>query len=114
MLEQAFKGFSKTSGLRCTERSFGNCQIFGRRNWCRIGCDDCGTRKGNLELHYHCKICSEGDFDLCQNCVDKGITCENKDHITVKRFVKNDEVFDYDAIGNEQEDIMESMEVLEL
>ncbi|KAK3942328.1 next to BRCA1 gene 1 protein [Diplogelasinospora grovesii] len=41
------------------------------------------------EAHYHCSICDDGDFDLCQNCVDRGITCHGQDHWLIKRFVKN-------------------------
>lgn len=41
------------------------------------------------ESHYHCSTCDDGDFDLCQECVDQGITCYGADHWLIKRFVKN-------------------------
>ncbi|KAK3327433.1 hypothetical protein B0T19DRAFT_400302 [Cercophora scortea] len=41
------------------------------------------------EAHYHCSTCHDGDFDLCQDCVDQGITCFGDDHWLIKRFVKN-------------------------
>lgn len=44
------------------------------------------------EVHYHCSTCDDGDFDLCQECVDQGITCYGKDHWLIKRFVKNGQI----------------------
>lgn len=41
------------------------------------------------EAHYHCSTCDDGDFDLCQECVDQGITCYGASHWLIKRFVKN-------------------------
>jgi next-to-BRCA1 protein 1 len=49
-----------------------------------IDCNNCGTAIANE--HYHCSICESGDFDLCQACVDSGITCDGKDHWLIKRF----------------------------
>lgn len=42
--------------------------------------------------HYHCSICDDGDFDLCQSCVDSGILCGGEDHWLIKRIVKNGKV----------------------
>ncbi|WYZ41695.1 hypothetical protein EsH8_V_000590 [Colletotrichum jinshuiense] len=44
------------------------------------------------EAHYHCSTCDDGDFDLCQNCVDQGITCYGADHWLIKRVVKNGQI----------------------
>lgn len=44
------------------------------------------------DAHYHCSKCDEGDFDLCQTCVDQGITCHGSDHWLIKRFVKGNEI----------------------
>ena len=41
------------------------------------------------EAHYHCSSCDDGDFDLCQTCVDQGITCYGVNHWLIKRVVKN-------------------------
>lgn len=41
------------------------------------------------EAHYHCNTCDDGDFDLCQDCVDHGITCNDASHWMIKRLVKN-------------------------
>ncbi|KAL2023787.1 hypothetical protein VTK56DRAFT_1054 [Thermocarpiscus australiensis] len=41
------------------------------------------------DAHYHCSTCDDGDFDLCQECVDRGITCKGPSHWLIKRFVKN-------------------------
>lgn len=37
--------------------------------WCN-GCDQ--LIQGNF---YHCSICDEGDWDICQKCLDRGLTC---------------------------------------
>ena len=44
------------------------------------------------EVHYHCSTCDDGDFDLCQGCVDRGTTCHGEDHWLIKRFVKNGQI----------------------
>ena len=49
-----------------------------------IDCNNCGKPIANE--HYHCSICESGDFDLCQTCVDSGVTCDGKDHWLIKRF----------------------------
>ncbi|KAL2196166.1 hypothetical protein P885DRAFT_78504 [Corynascus similis CBS 632.67] len=41
------------------------------------------------DAHYHCSTCDDGDFDLCQKCVDYGVTCKGNNHWLIKRFVKN-------------------------
>jgi next-to-BRCA1 protein 1 len=41
------------------------------------------------DAHYHCSTCDDGDFDLCQDCVDRGVTCKGPSHWLIKRFVKN-------------------------
>jgi len=41
------------------------------------------------DAHYHCSTCDDGDFDLCQSCVNQGVTCKGTTHWLIKRFVKN-------------------------
>lgn len=41
------------------------------------------------DAHYHCSTCDDGDFDLCEECVDRGVTCKGRNHWLIKRFVKN-------------------------
>ncbi len=43
-----------------------------------IDCDGC--EKENLWLFYHCKICNEGNFDLCQDCVEGQVSCKDDSH----------------------------------
>lgn len=44
------------------------------------------------DAHYHCSTCDDGDFDLCQACIDKGVVCDGSNHWMIKRFVKNGKV----------------------
>ncbi len=41
------------------------------------------------DAHYHCSTCDDGDFDLCQDCVGRGVTCKGTNHWLIKRFVKH-------------------------
>ncbi|KAF5981044.1 ZZ type zinc finger domain-containing protein [Fusarium bulbicola] len=46
----------------------------------------CNSCENNIpDVHYHCSTCDDGDFDLCQSCVDQGITCHGRDHWLIKR-----------------------------
>ncbi|KAI1434181.1 hypothetical protein GGR50DRAFT_687783 [Xylaria sp. CBS 124048] len=39
------------------------------------------------DTHYHCSICDEGDFDLCQDCVNRGISCYGDGHWLIRRSI---------------------------
>ncbi|KAK4191459.1 hypothetical protein QBC35DRAFT_448380 [Podospora australis] len=52
-----------------------------------VCCNSCD--KTVPEVHYHCSTCDDGDFDLCQECVDQGIACYGASHWLIKRFVKD-------------------------
>ncbi|RMZ82209.1 hypothetical protein DV738_g1823, partial [Chaetothyriales sp. CBS 135597] len=52
-----------------------------------IDCNHCGESVPNE--HFHCSICDKGDFDLCQACVDSGITCDGDGHWLIKRTIQN-------------------------
>ncbi|OAA68693.1 zz type zinc finger domain containing protein [Niveomyces insectorum RCEF 264] len=41
------------------------------------------------DTHYHCSTCEEGDYDLCEQCVEMGISCYNPDHWLIKRSIKD-------------------------
>ena len=50
-------------------------------------CDECG--EVSYDVLYHCHVCGGGDFDLCESCVEKGISCLVADHQLVRRVHKN-------------------------
>ncbi|KAK0739979.1 hypothetical protein B0T21DRAFT_347228 [Apiosordaria backusii] len=52
-----------------------------------VCCNSCDSNVP--DAHYHCSKCDNGDFDLCQQCVDAGIACSGADHWLIKRFIKN-------------------------
>lgn len=52
-----------------------------------IDCNHCGGSIANE--HYHCSTCEKGDYDLCLQCINSGVTCEGDDHWLIKRFVKD-------------------------
>ena len=46
-------------------------------------CDDCG--KVTTGQHYHCSICTGGDYDICFDCYLEGSRCCNPEHHLQKR-----------------------------
>jgi hypothetical protein len=48
-----------------------------------ICCNNCDATM--TDIHYHCSTCEDGDFDLCQDCVDKGVACNSGEHWLIKR-----------------------------
>ena len=44
------------------------------------------------DAHWHCSICDDGDFDLCQDCVERGCLCDNEEHWLIKRSVEDGKV----------------------
>jgi ankyrin repeat protein len=55
----------------------------------RITCDNCLSKIPDFDTHYHCEICSEGDFDICQKCIVKRTFCFDSSHEMKKRTVKD-------------------------
>lgn len=55
-----------------------------------ICCNHCDAAIPNV--HWHCSSCDNGDFDLCVECVNKGVLCDSRDHWLIKRFVQNGKV----------------------
>ncbi|TGJ85183.1 hypothetical protein E0Z10_g3578 [Xylaria hypoxylon] len=55
-----------------------------------VCCNSCD--RAVPEAHFHCSICDEGDFDLCQECVNRGITCYGDGHWLIKRTVANGDI----------------------
>lgn len=48
-----------------------------------VNCDLC--RKRNLQLpFFHCNVCETGYFDLCWECYESGVHCEDNDHLLVE------------------------------
>lgn len=43
-----------------------------------IICDNC--RRDNIRIYFHCGICKDGKFDLCEDCVKIGMTCLDSTH----------------------------------
>ncbi|KAI5359540.1 putative Zinc finger, ZZ-type, immunoglobulin-like, Next to BRCA1, central domain-containing protein [Septoria linicola] len=54
-----------------------------------VYCNACGA--ATYDIHYHCSICHDGDYDLCEKCVDDGKVCPGESHWLIKRFSKDGE-----------------------
>ncbi|KAK2741348.1 hypothetical protein FQN57_005632 [Myotisia sp. PD_48] len=52
-----------------------------------VDCNYCGDSIANR--HYHCSICEDGDYDLCQDCITAGVVCLGVDHWLIKRAIIN-------------------------
>ncbi|EGR50604.1 uncharacterized protein TRIREDRAFT_75794 [Trichoderma reesei QM6a] len=48
-----------------------------------VCCNNC--EKTVSDVHYHCQTCDDGDFDLCQHCVDAAVSCYDDNHWLIKR-----------------------------
>jgi hypothetical protein len=57
-----------------------------------VFCDECGALM--TEDYFHCNVCTEGDFDICQRCFAKGIRCYDSEHLLMKRIMRNDRIVD--------------------
>ena len=55
----------------------------------RITCDNCLSIIPDPDAHYHCGICSGGDFDICQKCIANQAFCLDKSHKLIKRTLKD-------------------------
>lgn len=55
-----------------------------------VYCNNCND--SIPDVHYHCSICDDGDFDLCQSCVGRGVVCGSESHWLIKRFVQDGKV----------------------
>ncbi|KAL2008400.1 hypothetical protein VTN00DRAFT_8382 [Thermoascus crustaceus] len=55
----------------------------------RIYCDICLVNIPDINTHHHCHICENGDFDICQKCIESGAFCLDHSHKLVKRVVKD-------------------------
>lgn len=55
-----------------------------------VFCNACDRPMANE--HYHCNICDDGDYDLCETCVKDGAHCPGEGHWLIKRFVSNGQV----------------------
>ncbi|KAI9172457.1 hypothetical protein HJFPF1_01959 [Paramyrothecium foliicola] len=55
-----------------------------------VCCNSC--ERTMPDAHYHCSTCDDGDFDLCQSCVDQGISCYSNEHWLIKRTIGNGQI----------------------
>lgn len=52
-----------------------------------VCCNSCERKVP--DAHYHCSTCEAGDFDLCETCIELGITCYNPEHWMIRRNIQN-------------------------
>lgn len=52
-----------------------------------VYCNACG--KSMPDTHFHCNICENSDYDLCESCVEDGQHCPGQGHWLIKRNVVN-------------------------
>ena len=83
-LVDCLRTFKHKSNLLVTSRPMPAIkQMFGPPSG-RTYCDGCF--KKHLAAHWHCTGCGGSGYDVCQDCHDKAITCQNPGHILNKRF----------------------------
>lgn len=83
-LLDCLRTFKQKSNLLVTSRPVPSTeQMFGPSSG-HIYCDGCSKRQ--LTVHWHCTGCGGTGYDVCQDCHDKTITCQNPGHVLKKRF----------------------------
>ncbi|KAI1081143.1 hypothetical protein F5B20DRAFT_536967 [Whalleya microplaca] len=55
-----------------------------------VCCNSCD--RAVPDAHFHCSTCDDGDFDLCQDCVNAGVTCYGEDHWLIKRTIREGQI----------------------
>jgi len=58
-------------------------------------CDGCDGAL--LGMHYHCSICNDDDFDLCDQCVNEGEHCLKVEHLMTQRLIPEQPEASYDT-----------------
>jgi ankyrin repeat protein len=60
----------------------------------QLTCDICLLRIPKVDIHTHCGICFDGDFDICRECIASGAFCFDQSHKLIKRTVKDGTLVD--------------------
>ena len=55
-----------------------------------VYCNACDKLMDNV--HFHCSVCDDGDYDLCEECVAGGTVCPGEGHWLIKRTIENGKV----------------------
>ncbi|EEH23428.1 hypothetical protein PABG_05639 [Paracoccidioides brasiliensis Pb03] len=50
-----------------------------------IDCNHCNNSV--TDVYLHCSICDDGDYDLCQQCINAGVSCPGEGHWLIKRTI---------------------------
>ena len=59
---------------------------------CSTYCNECGAL--TTENSFNCKICKEGDLDICPGCCAQKIRCYSSEHLLTERIMRNDRFVD--------------------
>lgn len=60
-------------------------------------CSEC--MEPQTDRYYHCNACDQGDFDLCLDCVAKGVHCFDNAHILTPRVIRDGKRINIPAIA---------------
>lgn len=67
----------------------------GSTSW-TIYCDHCDKAMLYDMEFYHCRHCSNDDFDVCLDCMKRGHGCSETSHTMEKRVLRQGEVIGFD------------------
>ena len=88
--EQFYKDLEDLSKLRPTTLRAQDQSFHVPLTAFTVQCNSCSENIPGA--HFHCSICEDGDYDLCQNCVEGGVHCEVDDHFLIKRLIEHGRV----------------------
>ncbi|KAH7411657.1 hypothetical protein DE146DRAFT_732098 [Phaeosphaeria sp. MPI-PUGE-AT-0046c] len=66
-------------------------QIQGPDHQAGLYCDVCTISIATSGFHYHCRICANGDWDVCSECYGCGVICRDPTHVLTKRTMSDGE-----------------------
>jgi next-to-BRCA1 protein 1 len=72
------------------EMPFKKCPYAQANSSFTVFCNHCSRSISNV--HYHCGVCDDGDFDLCMDCTGKGMACLDETHWMIKRTIEDGKV----------------------
>lgn len=87
---------------RHTQHNESSCRVFddswtvyvNSEDYIRVWCDECGSLCSHN--HFNCIWCDEGNFDLCHDCVTRGVHCKGLTHTLRRRSIKNGKIVEED------------------
>lgn len=92
--EKAVETSKPTAPVMKQDEEAKDAEVAGQQEYTKrpftVCCNSCD--RAVPEAHFHCSICDDGDFDLCPECVNRGVSCYGDGHWLIKRTIVNGDI----------------------